>query len=515
VKNPFIKASAKKKHLKIYLYGDSGVGKTYFSLTFPEVTVIDLEGGTDFFSDRFQFHVLDTKSFAEVMDAVNFLEKKKHNFKTLVIDPVTIIWSALQEGRLEFKVTNLDKAVSGEEKSFFTYKDWGQLKRFYSLLMTKLVNLPMHVILTSRLKDEYEIHGHEMTKIGVKPEAEKSTPYVTDIRFRLEVDGNGKRMAIFEKDRTGHFDRGTRIENPCYETFRSLVEENNNKPQAIHQDDNEAVQKDAAFFHRQERLAGNGYIAGGGLPAQAASVGGNGHGKRNVNSRSNGGGNGGNDGGSNGGNNNGNNFTSSDGNNVKSDNGNNGGNGQGAIPVGLLLSKFTSLGLKGLLEHYKAYCFRKYKVISMNALSYQQREEQKSILQSCQGKPQRKADFEAMLREVKPVGKTSAGNSSTGKPEGFNLEEGMPDQTKAASRNDESGKENGNTLKGKVNTVNNPKGNGTEKGPTESEQPTPKTNRVNDHHPNENQQSQLPPAPTLAAATSEAQQPAAAGFNLF
>ena len=107
VKNPFIKASAKRKHLKIYVYGDSGVGKTYFSLTFPEGTVIDLEGGTDFFSDRFQFHVLDTKGFAEVMDAVNFLEKGKHSFKTLVIDPVTIIWSALQEGRLEFKVTNL------------------------------------------------------------------------------------------------------------------------------------------------------------------------------------------------------------------------------------------------------------------------------------------------------------------------------------------------------------------------------------------------------------------------
>lgn len=255
VKNPFVKASTKRKHLKIYIYGDSGVGKTYFALTFPDVTVIDLEGGTDFYSDRFQFHVLDTKSFAEVLEAVNFLEQGKHSFKTLVIDPVTIIWSALQEGRLEFKTKNPDKAVSGEEKSFFTYQDWGQLKRFYSLLMTKLVNLPMHIILTSRLKDEYEINGSEMTKIGVKPEAEKSTPYVTDIRFRLEVDKGGNRVAIFEKDRTGHFDRGTRIQNPSFETFKSLMEENvqsDQKPQAMHQSENDAAQKDAEFFRQQQ-----------------------------------------------------------------------------------------------------------------------------------------------------------------------------------------------------------------------------------------------------------------------
>ena len=131
MKNPFIHASSKKKHLKIYLYGDSGVGKTYFSLTFPNVAIIDLEGGTDFFSNRFTFDVLDTKSFAEVLEAVHFMERGGHGFKTLVIDPVSLIWSALQEGRLEFKTRNPDKAVSGEEKTYFTYQDWAILLHAY------------------------------------------------------------------------------------------------------------------------------------------------------------------------------------------------------------------------------------------------------------------------------------------------------------------------------------------------------------------------------------------------
>lgn len=124
MKNPFIKASTKKKHLKISLYGDPGVGKTFFALGFPDPAVIDLEGGTDFYADRFQFHVLDTKSYAEVLNAVNFLEQGNHDLKTLIIDPITVIWSALQEGRLEFKVQDPDKAISGEEKSGFTYADW-------------------------------------------------------------------------------------------------------------------------------------------------------------------------------------------------------------------------------------------------------------------------------------------------------------------------------------------------------------------------------------------------------
>jgi len=46
MKNPFIKASTKKKHLKISLYGAPGVGKTFFALGFPSPAVIDLKGGT-------------------------------------------------------------------------------------------------------------------------------------------------------------------------------------------------------------------------------------------------------------------------------------------------------------------------------------------------------------------------------------------------------------------------------------------------------------------------------------
>jgi hypothetical protein len=358
MKNPFIKASSKKKYLKIGLYGDPGVGKTFFALGFPSPAVIDLEGGTDFYGDRFQFHVLDTKSYAEVLNAVNFLEQGDHDYNTLIIDPITVIWSALQEGRLEFKVQDPDKAISGEEKSGFTYVDWMQIKRFYSLLMTKLVNLPMHVILIGRLKDEYKVRGGEIIKVGVKMEAEKSTPYAPDICFRLEME-DGKRVAIFEKDRTGHFDRGTRINEPSYETFRPLMEESNQgaedghgedgqcevrhgevrHDEVRHPDEHEAMLKDAEFFQQHEKKLLKNSGSTGNDRAESGST----------------------------------------------------------LSPRLLISKFTELKLKASVEQYEHYIYQKYGLTSLFQLTDKQVREQRNVLQKCERDQQVRAQFETFL----------------------------------------------------------------------------------------------------------------------
>jgi hypothetical protein len=352
MKTPFIKASSKKKHLKISVYGEAGVGKTFFALGFPSPAVIDLEGGTDFYADRFQFHVLDTKSYAEVLNAVNFLEQGDHDFKTLVIDPITVIWSALQEGRLEFKVQDPDKAISGEEKSGFTYADWMQIKRFYSLLMTKLVNLPMHVILTGRLKDEYKVRGGEIIKVGVKMEAEKSTPYAPDICFRLEME-DGKRLAVFEKDRTGHFDRGTRIVNPSYETFRPLMEEADQESkyghdEVRHHDEHDAMLKDAEFFQQHEKKL---------MQQQENRLM-----KNNDTAAS----------------------TQTDSSSMQ------------PSPQ-LLIARFNQLKLKASVEQYEYYICQKYGLTSLFQLTDKQLREQRSVLQKCEKDPQVKAQFEAFL----------------------------------------------------------------------------------------------------------------------
>ncbi|MFH1634611.1 MAG: ATP-binding protein, partial [Chloroflexota bacterium] len=330
VKNPFVKASTKKKHLKISLYGGPGVGKTFFALGFPKPAVIDLEGGTDFYGDRFDFSVLDTKSFAEILDAVNFLGTGQHDFQTLVIDPITVVWSALQDGRLEFKAKDINKAVSGAEKTIFNVGDWGQIKRFYSMLMTKLVNLPMHVIMVGRMKDEYDGNGNEMVKKGVKMDAEKSTPYLPDIVFRLEVD-KGKRVAIFEKDRSDHFPVGSRHEGLSYESFRPLVDQaNKGQHQATHQGEDDAARKDAEFFQQQEHSQASKQAAD-----KPRGNGDNGQQERGIH----------------------------------------------APTLANLFTWFNGLDLpKGYDAKYKTYCHNKYGVKSMKDLSKGQLQEQRQIL---------------------------------------------------------------------------------------------------------------------------------------
>ena len=46
VKNPFRKAKKQNRNLKLFIYGDSGTGKTTVALNFPRPCVIDLEAGT-------------------------------------------------------------------------------------------------------------------------------------------------------------------------------------------------------------------------------------------------------------------------------------------------------------------------------------------------------------------------------------------------------------------------------------------------------------------------------------
>ncbi len=43
--DPFRPATTTNRRLKLFLWGDSGVGKTTLALRFPHPTIVDLEGG--------------------------------------------------------------------------------------------------------------------------------------------------------------------------------------------------------------------------------------------------------------------------------------------------------------------------------------------------------------------------------------------------------------------------------------------------------------------------------------
>jgi len=91
----------KPGHIKGLLFGASGAGKTWFSLTFPNPYYIDTEGGADL--RHYQQRLKDAKGaymgqedgsllFSEVLDQVKALATEKHSYRTLVIDSITKLY---------------------------------------------------------------------------------------------------------------------------------------------------------------------------------------------------------------------------------------------------------------------------------------------------------------------------------------------------------------------------------------------------------------------------------------
>jgi len=215
----FVKASGVNKKLKVLVYGPSGAGKTHLALTFPKVAAIDCEGGTELFSDRFDFDVLRTKNIDEVLAALESIDPKEYG--TVVVDPVTVLWQVLMEAGQIAAENRAKRQRRNPEEATLTPRDWGIIKRKVNALYTRLVNMPVHVVVCGRIKDVNESRGTEVVKVGERVDAEKSTEYLFDIIIKLVIE-NGKRIGIVEKDRSGKL-QGKRIPDPSFASFDEIL----------------------------------------------------------------------------------------------------------------------------------------------------------------------------------------------------------------------------------------------------------------------------------------------------
>lgn len=190
----------KVKRLKLMAFGPPAIGKTTAAIQFPKNYIIDMERGTDNYGGVIKASgsvVFQTTNADEVKAEIKALLTEKHDFRTVTIDPATILYGAVQEKwtRIFEKWTDSEKT---SELQDFGFRYWGRVKSEYKSIMRMLLALDMNVILLSHQKD---IYGDGMKKVGLGSDSMRGDEYIFDYIFQLSMDPSGKRMAVTRKER--------------------------------------------------------------------------------------------------------------------------------------------------------------------------------------------------------------------------------------------------------------------------------------------------------------------------
>lgn len=203
-----------KKRIKVFIYGGSGTGKSFFCTQFPSPYYIDTEKGVE--RSKYVENIsknngvmFQTRSFADLFQEVKTLATVKHEYQTLVIDPITPIYNNLLDeclARMEGK-----KAGFGQH-----YQDAGNK---FQKLIDLLLTIDMNVVVTAHSKDKY---GSDMSVIGTTYDAYKKLDFLFDVVIETITKGN-KYFGISRKSRIISLEPNKEMEF-SYQKFHELYE---------------------------------------------------------------------------------------------------------------------------------------------------------------------------------------------------------------------------------------------------------------------------------------------------
>ncbi len=185
-----------ESRLKALFYGNAGVGKTMAAIQFPKPYIIDTEGSTNKPQyvkaiEKVDGAVLMTVDFDEMISEVRELLTTKHDYKTLVIDSLTLLYNDLLE-KSERKV--------GTEFG----RHYAESNKRMKQLLNLLFRLDMNVIITCHSKNEY---GQNLAVLGQTFDGYKKLDYLFDLVFEIQKRG-ANRTGLVRKSRIESFPDG-------------------------------------------------------------------------------------------------------------------------------------------------------------------------------------------------------------------------------------------------------------------------------------------------------------------
>jgi hypothetical protein len=184
-----VKPERIEKRLKVMFYGAAGCGKSTIAASFPKPYFIDTERGIEHqqYVDLLNKNggaVFQTCDFDELIKEVKSLISEKHDYQTLVIDPITTLYNDL-----------LDKSALKCGIDFGRH--YSESNKQMKHLMNLLIRADLNIVITSHQKNEY---GAAMAVIGTTFDSYKKMDYLVDLC--VEVQKRGKdRIGVIKKSR--------------------------------------------------------------------------------------------------------------------------------------------------------------------------------------------------------------------------------------------------------------------------------------------------------------------------
>ena len=218
----FRTAKATKIGGKFLAYGETGSGKSWFQLTFPNVACIDSEAGIGFYENKpitlnngktynnlkLVDNTSDLDTLEEDLDA--FLDGEyEGKINTLSIDSETKFYSTMQISALEVEERRARRKGGDIDDAGISVKQWGRIKLINMKFQQAKIDLSskgMHIVSIAQQVEVKDDKGEKV--IGYKPDMHKSVGFDYDVVLRFfkkkNKDGDGcTYYAEVIKDRTG------------------------------------------------------------------------------------------------------------------------------------------------------------------------------------------------------------------------------------------------------------------------------------------------------------------------
>ena len=259
----FRKPSSAKKGVKVLVYGYQGTGKSIFGLSFPNIAAVDTEAGLSFYEGATAGKNLkliqNTQSYKDLEDAIREVIDNNDDLgvNTFVVDSMTKVKENMEETVLEVDRKRARKNGQDPDDANISVRSRGVIKNNASKIQNLKIDLSskgVHIVDIAQVREVQKQVGNQWVVEKRLPDMKKGAEHDYDIVVFLYTesypDGTTKFLGRIEKDRLEKFKVGDIVENPSYELWKDIIE-NNQKEKLVETSFSKDVDKSSQAYEKE------------------------------------------------------------------------------------------------------------------------------------------------------------------------------------------------------------------------------------------------------------------------